>query len=297
MNNARTSLIKILLGIPFIAGCLASAQADVVFHYGSTGYVSSDANFQNKATESGSGPYVFTRSFSDTGALSPFSGYSGPVFYGGYDFSSSTINPESGISRQQVRNNYAGADQIYLKCTNYPDGWAGSDLSLHAMFLFKQESFNPGFTAGDIGVDSFSVSWGSVNVSETFDLTGYFSVQIDGVYYLSQTTFNMSTDGSFSLSDLSSEQWAVFDPESSLDFDQGSAVYTSLALENVTAVGVYFEDDVWEGGEYDAAFDLGIKSFEVSGTTIPEPAHMSILLGVVCLIGLRRFRALSRRRR
>ncbi|MDP0496417.1 MAG: hypothetical protein Q7Q73_09440 [Verrucomicrobiota bacterium JB024] len=294
MKNTQSSLVNILLSASLIVGCAATAQADVLFNYGSDSYVTGDKNFSHKATESGTGPYVFVNAFSDTTALSPTSGYTGPLFYGGYDFSSSNINPESGISRQQVRNNYQSYDQIFLKCTNFPDGWTGADLSLHAVFVFQQADYNSGYTTGDLSVDGLSVSWGSVNIGGDFDLAGRLVVQIGGTYYVSQTTFAMSSDGSFSLSGsaLSTETWAVYNPTASINFDQSSAVYSSLDLDNVTATGLYFEDDLWSGGTYDAAFDLGIKTYEVSGTVIPEPAHMSVLLGIFILFGLcRRLRS------
>jgi hypothetical protein len=137
----------------------------------------------------------------------------------------------------------------------------------------------------------------SASGGDAWDLTGYFVVEIDGVYYISQTSFDMSGDGSYSLSaaGLSSESWAVYTPSASLDFDQSTAVYSSLDLDNVTAVGIYYEDDLWSGGTNAAAYGVGISSLTASGT-IPEPAHMSMLLGLICLLAYGRSRATSHHR-
>ncbi len=297
MNSPKKQSIKLLLTIPLLAG-LAAVQADVVLEFDSTSYVSADTDFQRKAPKdtSPSGPYVLTNSFSDSSALSPSSGYTGPVFYGGYDFTSTTINPPNGISRQEVRNNYQGTDQIVIKATNFPDTWEGSDLSLHAVYLFKQVDFNPGYTTGNIGLDGLSVSWGSVDISATYDLTGYYLVQKDDTYYLSHTTFDMTTDGIASLSgaSLDSETWAVYDPATNLNFDQSSASYNSLTLENITSVGIYYEDDLWAGGTNTSAFDIGIKTFAADGTVIPESSHVSLLLGLAGLLCFWRFRSCKR---
>ena len=230
-------------------------------------------------------------------SISPSSGYSGPTFYGGFQYTSTTIAPSSGISRQEVRNNYQGADQIVLKATNFPDDWTGSELSLHAVFIFKQTAFDPGYTTGNLTVDGLSVNWGSVDVSASFSLTGYFLVQTADTFYLSNTTFDMSSDGVFSLdaTALASETWAVYDPASDLNFDQSSATYNSLVLEEITAVGIYYEDDVYDGGTNTSAFDVGIKTFNATGTVIPEPSQITFLLCLGSLLCIWRKRSVRMR--
>ena len=293
MNKLIRYLVKFLL--LSVVG-VATTQADVVFKFGpSDSYVTADRNFQRTATQTSTDPsYVFTNAFSDGSALSPTVEYSGPTFYGGYDFSSSTI--DAGFSREQVRTDNAtyDYDQIFLQSYNGA-GWTGSNLGLHALFLFKQEDFNTGFETGVLSVDGLSVSWNAFQAGTSADrsLEGYFVVGIGSSYYISQTTFSMLSNGSYSISgtDLSSEMWAAYDPASSLDFDQSSAVYNSLDLDGVTSVGVYAEDDQWTVNTgAAAAYALGIDSLQVDGAIIPEPAHMSIMLGMLCLLGLVRFR-------
>lgn len=257
--------------------------ADTLLSYGGD-YSVGSPNYARLATGSGTGPYIETLAFDDTTVLSPSSDYTGPVFYGGYQFSSSTVN--GNFSRQQIREN-GTADRIYLQ-TYSASGWDGSNLSLHAAYIFKQEDFLTGHTTGSNNITGLSISSNSYSAG-----TGRFIVEVGGGYYVSNSTFNVSGTTSLNLdsTDLTTETWAAYAPASDLNFDQ-TATFSALSLDDVTAVGYYIERDSWTGTASSTPFGLGIESFTALGTTIPEPGTYALILGVCALGG-----AAVRRRR
>ncbi|MDQ8192978.1 hypothetical protein QEH59_00975 [Coraliomargarita sp. SDUM461004] len=280
----------------FTAVCLASAsiQAETLISYSaSNGYVATDANFARPTAQVASNPYVYRTSFSDTNQMSPVSGYTGPTFYGGHEFWSDSV--DGGFSRRQIRNNTGSdnTDQIYLQSYS-SGGFLNEELRLAGVYIFKQEDFSNDLNTGAVTLTSLTVSTaGFINsTDESLDFDGRYVVQVaGGNYYVSQTALNLrQNNGSFSLSGtaLSNEQWALYTPSTSLNFDQNAASYTSISLSEITAVGLYFEEDEWIGTDSSStAYGLGIRSFEASGTSsIPEPAHAgAMILAIVCSVG------------
>ncbi|WP_309397120.1 hypothetical protein [Cerasicoccus maritimus] len=302
-NPLHGSILSTALTL-VLSGAFTSSQAATVFEFGpSASYVDSDTSFERTASESGSGPYIFENAFSDTTALSPSSGYSGPKVYGGYIFTSSDI--DSGFSNQAVRNNYSNLgsnDTLWLQ-TFRSLGWGSGTFSFAAVYLFKQEEFNAGFETGNVGVDGFSISFyqnSSGSPADKFSPVGRWMVEIDGVYYLSEATISggngVGNTISISGSELSSTQWAVYSPESSILFDAGSATFETISLSGVTAVGVNFSDDSFTGdASGSSVVSFGVSEFSVTGTTIPEANSFMLILPAVFLVGIRCFSRKHRR--
>ncbi len=299
-TSMHNPLVSLPLGVALLALALqfsaTLSPASVVISYGpSDSYVASDTSFNRTAGSTGSGPYIFRRSFSTAtnDQLSPSTGYSGPTFYGGYQFISSTIN--SGFSRQQIRNNFGSpaVDQIYLQSFR-SEGWAGSTLSLAGVYLFQQEDFISGLSTGSVNITSMSVSYsGFINTTDSStDFAGRYVVRIAGVYYVTQSTFNLALNSGSNTLDstaLQSELWAVYTPSTNLNFDQASAVFSSLDLTGITGVGIYFENDGWSGSSASSTpYGFGIRSFEVQG--IPEPSSLA-LFGLAALFFANRLRS------
>ncbi|MGE9291157.1 MAG: hypothetical protein ACQKBT_09215 [Puniceicoccales bacterium] len=286
MNYPKTYLLA-----SAALGLAMPLQADVLLNFdGTDDYSTADSNFSRLDVESGSGPYYSTVAFSDTNNLSPSSDYTGPTFYGGYQFSSSTI--EGYLTRQQIRD-YAAGDQIFLQAWK-SGGWEDSTLTLHGLYVFKQEDFNTGYETGSISLEGVSMTWDGYITAKPgsggsqFD--GRLAIEIGGTYYLSQSKIVLTDDESgYSLSGsaLENELWAEFDPFTDLNFDYGSASFGGLNLEGVSSVGIYFEEDGWIGSNAQgAAFGFGVESFTIEGSVspIPEPSQMSSLLGIVALL-------------
>ncbi|MDQ8209620.1 hypothetical protein QEH52_19025 [Coraliomargarita sp. SDUM461003] len=256
------------------------SNADTLLSFG-TDMVTADASFSRDAIYSSAGTglnnYTDTLTFSDVDVLSPdpaTTTYTGQKFYGGYDFSSSTKN--GSISGQRIRNNL---DRIFFQAYS-GDNFTGSTLSAHTLYLFKQEDFATGHQSGSNNITSLSVKSNSYGDGA---LTARFLVQIGGTYYLSNTTATMGYSNTFEISEstLLLETWAEYTPYDSLDFDQGTAIFATLDLNNVTAVGLYAENDAYSDGTSTTAFALGITNFEVQGTTVPEPSSYALLLSLM----------------
>jgi hypothetical protein len=267
---------KILLSGFVILSVQTALNADTLLSYGGDYISGTSSSYARTATGSGSGPYLETLVFSDSEALSPSSDYTGPTFYGGYQFSSSSVDGH--LSRQQIRNGTT-EDSIYLQSYS-ASGWEGSELSLHAVYIFKQEDFLTGHTTGSNSITGLSISSNSYSAG-----TGRFVVEIAGSYYVSNSTFSASGTKSLILdsTDLATEIWALYDPSSDLNFDQ-TTTFATLSLNDVTAVGFYIERDEWTGSDSSTPYGLGITSFEVNGTTIiPEPSAFALIAGALAL--------------
>lgn len=238
-------------------------------------YGSSSTNART-ASGSGSGPYYETVAFDDTTVMSPSTDYTGPVYYGGFEFSSSSIN--GSVNRQGVRD-YASGDTIYFQ-TYSATGWLGSDLSMHVAVLFKQEDWLNGHQSGSNNITGLSMTTNAFSAGD-----GRFLVEIGGAYYVSNSTVSVSGTKTLILDSvaLASETWALYSPNSDLNFDQ-TATFSALSLNDVTAVGFYVERDSWTGGSNTTDFGMGIQTFTVTGNTIPESSSFAGITGFACLL-------------
>ncbi|MGE9290247.1 MAG: hypothetical protein ACQKBT_04600 [Puniceicoccales bacterium] len=259
-----------------LSACPSVLLADTLFSFGGD-YSSGDATNSRTAVGTGTGPYYETVTFDDSTPMSPSTNYTGPTYYGGFEFSSSTVN--GGIGRQGIREN-GSEDWIYFQSYN-ASGWDGSELSLHTAILFKQEDWESGFTSGSNTITGLSMTTNG-GYSAGY---GRFLIEIGGSYYVSSSTILMNSTRTLELdeTDLLSETWASYDPLSDLNFDQDTATFTLLNLNDVTAAGFYVERDSWTAsGTGTTPYGLGLESFSVTG--IPEPSNSIALLGIFSLL-------------
>ncbi|QYY36702.1 hypothetical protein [Ruficoccus sp. ZRK36] len=264
---------------------IVSVNAATVFNYGpSTEYVTNDAGYSRNVNSSGSGtsgdPYVYEKPFSDTSELSPASSYTGPQFFGGYVLTSTDI--ATGYNRQQVRTTTGNPtlDRMVLQFDNID--YTGTTLSFAGVYIFKQDQFNPGYTSGAVSIDGFysidSQCFSGLNCDARW------VVEIDDVYYVNNSVFSLNGTRELTGENLQNALWAVYDPATSLNFDQSSAVFSSLALDNVAAVGLYFEKDSFTVTGTQAP-TLMIGNIQVTGT-IPESSSSAILMGLFVMIAV-----------
>jgi len=263
------------------------ANAQPLVSYGpNANYVSATTTFSRTATRKlTNGTYTYLDAFSDTSVMSPTSGYTGPAFYGGYSY---TVTGASGVpsslSQQSVYNSARNTtnDDIELQ-SYYATGWSGASLSFSAVIVFQLSN------AASITDLSASVSNNTANAFRT-NATWRWLVQTSGSYYVSQTTFsdaNYFAPTSFILTDLSSTKWALYTPSTDLNFDQTAATFSNIDTSNVTAAGLYIENDSWSGDSNTIGFDVAIESFAANGVAVPEPGNVSLfLLGSLLVLGV-----------
>lgn len=285
-------LLAIAAAIPFLP---SPVNAATVVQYGpSNSYVEETISFGRTGTPSGSAPYTVQVPFDTTTPLSPSEGYTGPTFYGGYTFSSDTYS--IGFSRQGILNDYAkanGNDLIYLNVvgSSGDTNFYATTMHFASVFVFRQNSFNPPFSTGNVSIDGFSIGvfkHANGSTAPQFKPEGRWLVEIGGTYYLSNQTFTNTVNESYTTFQLSGEAlqstlWAAYDPASNIFFDASNATFEALNLTGVTSVGFYIEDRDFQTTKGTVGMRLGIGEFSVT-TSIPEPGSLALLgLGIPIL--------------
>lgn len=276
---ARLSATALVAALVLLPGAGFSARAGERALFGpSADLVAKDVPFRRLARASGEGPFLHVNAFSDTVPLSPSSAsYSGPVFHGGYAFSSSSL--EAGLTRQQIRQDRAlhgGAHDTVTLQAFRPGGWADTALALHGALVFPLDP-----SAGE-ALRGVSFAWSGSGNAEAgrapFALDGRVVVKKAGVYHVSDTVFPLvAARGVFALEGaaLRAVRWAPYDPAARLEFVPPASGFAPLDLSGVTAVGLYFENKGWLGSATaNAAFTLELV--RVGATTgSPDPVAAS----------------------
>lgn len=305
MNRFKNKLCFLLLAVLLGLGTahLQPGLAAVVLQYGpSDDYVSANVNFQNRVQNLSGGtgapgdPYHLTRAFNVATPLSPGANYSGPAFYGGYQLTSTSINPNPALSNQtfhqRVENNQynSGEDRIRLQLWREA-GWAGTDFRFAGAFLFQQADFSSPFDEKELILTGLSTK---VNISSTgtgFTPMARWLIRLGNTYYVSSAAV-FSSQGlhtaSADASDLDAMQWAVYDPFSDLFFDAQSASFSAIGLRGLTAAGLYIDTAHYSGTADPVALELGIAQFGINADTIPEPTTLTLIL--LAALGLGYFR-------
>jgi len=279
MKTGKAVLLLTLLPL------LADAQS-LVSYGPNANYVSATTTFSRTGTRKlTGGTYTYLDAFSDTSVLSPTSGYTGPAFYGGYTYSvTGASGVPSALSQQSVYNSDRNTtnDDIDLQ-SYYSTGWSGATLSFASVFVFQLSN------TSSITNLSATVSNNTANAFKT-NAAWRWLVKTSGSYYVSQATFsdaNFFTPTSFTLSNLSSTKWALYTPGTDLNFDQTAATFSSIDTSDVTAAGLYVENDSWNGDSNTIGFDVAIESFAANGVAVPEPRNVSLfLLGSLLVLGM-----------
>ena len=273
----KSLLLPALLAVAGIG--LASTASAQLIAYNSTGYVTANQNNARTYNLAGS---TATVSFSDSSALSPSSGYTGPAFYGAASMSLTGAGTTTlSAVTSNVQNDASGYDRINLVGSLTNSDAAAKTLSAAALIYFKTGS------SFDVSANNaFSTSTLN-NLSGSTSATGRWLVRDSGgSLYVSNETFTLGTSVATSTG-LTTTTWALLNTSGS-DFYQTYGSFGSLSLTGLTGAGVY-ADAQRTGITSVGATGAGFRLNEF--TVIPEPTTAVMLLG-----GLGALMLLRRRR-
>lgn len=303
MKPKLLSLSPLAVAAVAVLSAALPAKASTYMTWGSTGYVSgSDKNLEGDTGTyvTGSdkygdptidqafsgGEYGSGRAFSTSVAMSPTSGYSGPVFYGGGSVIQSATGNE-GFHEFSVANGGSG-DSIHI-ASDY-DGTHASDT--HFAAYFKQGQFDSPYDSGTIALSPLTVfhfTTGQVTEAGSPDIATRWIVQDGSSFYISDpNSFFLAQNTTYDVALASITGWSLWDPTlnglGGLDTDQPGVIGASgpHTFTDVQGLGFYIEHE-------DANYNLHV---DISGfvVDVPEPSRSMLLLGGLIPVVLRRRR-------
>jgi len=272
--------------LPFIVIATAlNVNGQVVFD--GNNYVASNQNFINRVNPvDGS---ALERGFA---AATPSSNYTGPDFFAGYSVTADKSVTGLGFSRQRVEQNtgaqFGGNDFVYIRAQSTG---AGNSTPVSTTFGVAQAVFFP--SVSDFSLGSFELSVRAMSRSNNLPQTGRFMVQVGGTYYLSAQTMNLTNTESTHSYDFGGDlTWAVYDPATSINFDQSAASFNTISLGAVQGAGLYAENDNFTSDNTSPKSNYVIAEYQLGSlTAIPEPSTIALFLGLAVLsVGLLRRR-------
>lgn len=221
-----------------------------------------------------------TQAFSTTTAFSPVGGNytsaQSSVFYGGGSitaYNNTTLSAATQLRNKQINTSTDQYDVVSF-------GTASTANTATIAVLWKKEDF---LGTGDVTGNSVNLtsdtalSFSAYTPSSTF----YYQwlVQIGTTFYVSESITAISepqASGNTPIvsTDLTTTRWATIDLKTDILSPIGS--YTTLDLENIQAVGVYFTST---GSSANKRLFLGSFSADATITSIPEPSALALLAG------------------
>lgn len=255
---------KMMMILAAVLLASVAAQADLVGTWGhSTNYVTADQLL----------PVANISGAMDNQQAQPTNNYAGPVFY-------ANMQGTATVLQGQVRNQGSfgnnGTDFMHLQSST------GTSVDEWAQFSMRQAAFETGFTTGAISLTNLTATMKrNGNGTASFQ----FMIQNNGSWYVSESSFSLTTSWAANSLNVADSNWALFDPTANLN--PGSVTYSAMTFNQATAFGV-LDNMVYSGAS--AGVQMFVDSVDAYGSVIPEPATLG-LIGVVGigLIGIRRF--------
>jgi hypothetical protein len=248
LASATSSQALTVINFDGTSGISGSSLGDIAF----PNVVGSNVNYDGIGANDRRGLVL---SISSTPLLAPSSNYTGPAVYGGYE--TIVYNVGSGNFINATRLVETAVDNVLLRAAfRNGGGFSGGVGSGFYMFL-----------AGASGISFDATSSLSLTTGgQGGGLDIRWLVRDGGTYYISSTTFASSAGTTTSLVDPNSITWAVYDPSGAyLNLNQTTATFSAHTFTNITAAGVYFEDDTVTGD----TSSIDILKFAVNA--VPEP--------------------------
>lgn len=293
VSSVRGMKLHSFLSFALAAGVCAahSAHAATIIDYNGDSLTLVDAStpFQSPAPAVASGT-INTRAF---GSGQPLTGYTGVPFSVGYEATASAASVLT-FSRQQIRDNSDGGTAYdRLTIQNFSTIANTTTLSFAAVVVFPTTTFSlETLTAiGDMNASNSSFN----SVSRAIR----WVVQTGGAYYINTVNLNNTTLGSTTgitqtRGSTLTDSWIAYSPSTAINANLSvGATALGSALDSVTAVGLYVENDSFVGsGALSSQMTFGLSDFRAA-TVIPEPGSAALLTGAM-VIGLAAVRRRSR---
>lgn len=282
---------------------LATAQTVTVLQYGPADYTSGTTVAHNRVATASAGSTVMA--FNTTTPLSPAANYTGPVYYGGAQWSNDQ-NVNRNFTRNQLRHDTPGGANLgnsiltFSVSTTATTFTAGTGAAAAAI-VFPQSSFINGGNSGAVALNSLAaVVLGQSTTPANTQVR--WLVQTAAGYYVSNassqwaftspTTFT-TTSLALSSGDLATTLWAPYNPVASLNFDQAAAAFSAIDLSSLTGVGLYFEVDTFSLPQAGSGqiMSFGMRELSAVGTIVPETGTYAAIfgaLGLAAVVAVRR---------
>lgn len=276
----QTRLLPCLL----LAAPLVHAQVSLV-NFNSTDYVAGSPNLVLPTPTLDGVTNTNTWAVSTSASLIPSSGYTGPTFYGGIEYTRGGSASAPTLGQTQVVNN-ATADRITIG-----SGRSEANQTLSTLIFFKKENFINGAASGE-SVSFNSTSTATIRTAGSSTATGGViraAVLNDGVWYLSSSSVVSGFSGSLTIANLSAQSWGVFDP-ADLSAAPSSFTVAGSTFTDIQALG--FWGQAIRGATANLV-TISVDQIDFTGlVAVPEPSSAAALagLGVLGLAGLRRRR-------
>ncbi len=213
---------------------------------------------------------VAQHTFSTSSPLNPTTGYSGMPFYGGWRVE--TLNPPTRkFDRARVENSSSGNDSLKISLVANGAGQSGRLIGL--LYFDKADFLAGGATQRVKFTGSSILRMSGVTLTSAGEVR--WLVREGTQFFVSQDLITPSS-GTATLAfhtDGTDGYWAPYDPATSLDFDQQSAIFLPRDFADVTAVGLMAGSDARTSSRPVVQF----SGFEATGlaSTSPYEAWLS----------------------
>ncbi|HOX36672.1 MAG TPA: PEP-CTERM sorting domain-containing protein [Candidatus Brocadiia bacterium] len=211
------------------------------------------------------------RNYNRSTTMSPATGYAGTsaTFSGGNVVGQLNTGAPTGWTNARIRQNGA-ADEIEFNR-------AASAISsqTHAVVLWDKTNFLGIGPTTNMYIDATSSFSITIVTPVGSNWQGRWLVEEGGQLYLSQTTFDPGTAGTYSLTFGAADDgnWALYNPAGlAQNFNQAGATYSSQNFSNITAVGFYVDNDTFVTTQ----LRTRVNDFSVTLQT-PEPSSLAML--------------------
>ena len=273
----------VLLTAILVAMTAAPAGATLLIHYDGPAATQSSTtaayDYQDTTTNATLYRINFTESLIYTNGVDTQAQAAGGVI---------SYNQETTLLGMRGPGGYAPYAGRWMQRSSGHINDGGTYGGVETVMVWPQALFLNGGDAATVSLDatsSLSAVLPDYTYTDSSAMGFHFVVKDAGTYYYSQSSWSGSA-GTFTVSDPTTELWAVWNPLSDpTDFmPTGSESFATRTFSNLQAVGLLVDS---KRSQY--AMNAMVTDFQVDAVIIPDPTCLSLLaLGGVALLRRRR---------